>query len=208
MANLISDLAAACGRALPIEGVDRRGRTRLVIGALLASLVLAAIWGLAAGSSSLTLALGNLYKVPMVVLLSCLAAIPAGLVAWRLSDQEGRPSVLVAGFAAGVLNGALVLAVLSPVVALYYHSSASAGPVLALGSVFLSLVVATLVFFRAVTRPSEDGPRSFAALMPVGVVVVMQLVTLLQLIALASPILPETTVFDGGIDELVTRSQR
>ena len=39
-------------------------------------------------------------------------------------------------------------------------------------------------------------------MLPVVVTIGFQLATMLQLVALASPILPETTVFDTGVDVL------
>ena len=202
--NVVMRLARACGGTLPVEGETPAGRLQLIVAALIASVVFSAVWGLAAGSGSFEIALGNLYKVPMVVLLSFLAAMPAGLVAWKLSGVDMRGTDLVAAFTSGVLNGALVLAVTAPVVALYYHSSSWAGPVLALGSVGLSIVVATFVFVRGVMRGVDRDSRA-AALLPVLVIVVMHLTALLQLVAIASPILPETTIFDGGIDHIIAR---
>ena len=56
---------------------SRAQESMLAILALGAALVLASIWGIAAGSESAQLSLANAYKVPMVILLSALTALPA-----------------------------------------------------------------------------------------------------------------------------------
>lgn len=197
-------LDLACGRGFKTEDDGRARRIQLIIAAALASLACAAIWGLAAGSSDLRLAMSNIYKVPMVVLLSSMAAVPAGLLTWKLSGSPIRATDLLVGFATSVFAGTLVLASLSPLIALYYHSSAWAGPMLGLGSTFTSLLVATIVFVRGVLKRSPAGVSKGAVLLPVMIVVAMQLATMLQFIAVASPILPEVTVFDGGIDRMMS----
>lgn len=198
-------LDLACGREFKAEDDGKARRIQLIVVALLASLACAAIWGLAAGSSSVQLAIGNVYKVPMVVLLSSICAVPAGLLTWKLAGSPIRPTDLLVGFATSVFAGTLVLAVLAPLLALYYHTSAQAGPVLGLGSTFSALVVATVVFVRGVLKRAPKDASKGAVLLPILIVVIMQLATMLQFIAVASPILPELTVFDGGIDQMMTR---
>lgn len=203
--TLVLLLDIACGRPLPPEEDGRARRAQLIASALLGSLVAAALWGLAAGSSSLSLALANLYKVPMVVLLSVLSAVPAGLLAWKLTGSELRASDLLLSFATSVLAGTLVMAALAPLVALYYHTSAWAGPTLGLASTSAALLVATLTFFRGVGRRRPPAASRASAWVPAAVVLGMQVATLLQFIAVASPILPEVTPFDGGIDRIMGR---
>lgn len=206
MGALVTLIDIACGRPIPAEDSGRSRRLQLVVLALLASLVFAAAWGLAAGSRSAGLAIANLYKVPMVVLMSCAFAAPAGLLAWRLSGTRVRGSDLALGFAGGVFGGTLVLAVLAPLVALYYHSSAWAGPVLGFGSAALALLTGTIMFVRGVVRRLEPGTQKRTVFLPVAVTLAMQLLTLLQLAALASPIFPERTAFSGGIDHIAQPS--
>ena len=207
MGTLVTLLDIACGRPIPVEDSGRSRRMQLVVFALLASLVFAAVWGLAAGSRSAGLALANVYKVPMVVLLSCAFAAPAGLLAWRLSGARVRGSDLALGFTGGVFGGTLVLAVLAPLVALYYHSSAWAGPLLGIGSIGLALLTGTIMFVRGVVRRLPPETKTRTVLLPVAVTLAMQLLTLVQLAALASPIFPERTVFGGGIDHLAQSSR-
>jgi hypothetical protein len=202
MGTLVTLIDIACGRAIPAADEGRARRLQLVLTALLASLVFAAAWGLAAGSRSAGLAAANLWKVPMVVLLSCAFAAPAGLLAWRLSGTRVRGSDLALGFAGGVFGGTLVLAVLAPLVALYYHSSAWAGPVLGIGSAGLALLAGTVMFVRGVVRRLEEGTKLRTVLLPVSVTLAMQLLTLLQLTSLVAPIFPERTAFSGGIDHI------
>ena len=202
MGTLVTLIDIACGRPIPVEDSGKSRRLQLVLFALLSSLVFAAVWGLAAGSRSAGLAVSNLYKVPMVVLMSCAFAAPAGLLAWRLSGTRLRGSDLALGFAGGVFGGTLVLAVLAPLLALYYHSSAWAGPVLGIGSAGLALLTGSVMFVRGVVRRLEPGTRKRTVLLPVAVTLGMQLLTLLQLSSLASPIFPERSVLSGGIDHI------
>ncbi len=202
MGTLVTLLDIACGRPIPVEDSGRSRRLQLVVYALLASLIFAGAWGLAAGSRSPGLALANLYKVPMVVLMSCAFAAPAGLLAWRLSGTRLRGTDLALGFVGGVFGGTLVMAVLAPLVALYYHSSAWAGPWLGIGSVAIALVTGTTMFIRGVVRRLEPGTRKRSVFFPVTVTLAMQLLTLLQLASLASPIMPERTGFSDGIDHI------
>jgi hypothetical protein len=206
MNNFVALLDLACGRASRSEDQGRARTLQLIIAALLLSLAFVGIWGLAAGSQSAGLALSNLYKVPMVTLLSALAAIPPGLLAFKLCGASGRSSDLLLDFATGVFAGSLVLAVVSPLVALYYHSSVWAGPLLGMGSAFAGIGVGSLIFLRGAFQKRQGVVlRRRTLVLPVGIFLAMQLATMVQLIALASPILPEQTVFDRGIDQMVKR---
>lgn len=198
---LISTLLnMSTGRSSTDEGPARR--TQLTIGAALATLALAALWGVAAGSTVGTLAIANALKVPMVVLLSAVVAIPAGMLALRLIGLQYPARDLLFAFAPALFAGTLALAVTAPLVALYYHTSVWAGPYLAMGSAAISILVAAVLFARgAVRRATTDRDRSMIML-PVLVTIGFQLATMLQLVALASPILPETTMFDTGVDVL------
>jgi hypothetical protein len=59
---------------------------------------------------------------------------------------------------------------------------------------------------RGVVRRLAPGQRKRGVFLPVAVTLGMQLLTLLQLAALAAPIFPERTVFSGGIDHLAQSS--
>ena len=182
------------------RATNRTDNTLLAITAIAAGLVLASIWGIAAGSSSPALALANAYKVPMVVLLSAITALPAGLVVLRLTNARLGGVELASAFATSIFGGTLVLATLAPLVAIYYHTSAKAGVPLALGSVFVALATASLLFARSVSRRLEGGAGRAASLVAVCVLVGLFLAALLQFVALASPIIGVGTAFDGGFD--------
>jgi hypothetical protein len=159
----------------------------------------------AVGSRVPALMAKNAYKLPTIILLSSVFAAPAGLLTWKLGAAQCRASDLLLGFASGVFSGTLVLAVLAPVVALYYASSVWFGPVLAQGAIALSLLTGIIVFARSVLTRTE-GKRS-TVILPLAVFNVMQIATLLQLVAMFSPILPERTQFDHGIDRVVAPAE-
>lgn len=197
-------MTLTCRGELPFP-LARGGQVALTISAIVCALVLSSIWGIAAGSSSSALALTNAYKVPMVIFLSALTALPAGLVALRLANARLTALDLVTAFATSIFSGALVLATLAPLVAIYYHTSSRAGVPLALGSVFVALGTATLLFARAVKRKLGDEQR-IASLVPVIILVALFSAALMQFVALASPIIGHAgTVFDGGFDQVFGR---
>jgi uncharacterized membrane protein len=198
---LISTLLnASIGRASADDGPARR--IQLTLAASLAALAFAALWGIAAGSTDVTLALGNAVKVPMVVLLSAVASIPAGMLALRLTGLPYSARDLLFAFAPALFAGTLALAVTAPLVALYYHTSVWAGPYLAMGSAAIAIVVAGVLFARGAVRRASTEREKTVVMLPVLVTIGFQLATMLQLVSLASPILPETTVFDTGVDVL------
>lgn len=196
-ANLSDVMTLTCNGESP-SPLTRAQQTMLAIKAVVAALMLSALWGLAAGSASAELALADAYKVPLVVLLSALTALPVGLVTLRLANARLGGGELVTALATSIFGGTLVLAALAPLVAIYYHTSSKAGVPLALGSVFVALATAVLLFARAVLRPVAN--RSRRGLVGAGLVVVVFLAALLQFAALASPIIGSGTQFDGGFD--------
>src|SRR4029079_10398308 len=103
-AMVLPALGMALCSPIPKEDAGPSRRLQLVVFAFLASLMFAATWGLAAGSQATGLAIANLYKVPMVVLLSCAFAAPAGMLAWKLSGAQIRGSDLALGFSGGVFG--------------------------------------------------------------------------------------------------------
>ncbi|MGE0400528.1 MAG: hypothetical protein AB7T06_27710 [Kofleriaceae bacterium] len=197
-------MTLTCRGELPYP-LSRANQMVLTISAIVCALALSSIWGIAAGSSSSILALSNSYKVPMVIFLSALTALPAGLLALRLANAKLAASDLVTAFATSIFSGTLVLATLAPLVAIYYHTSSRAGVPLALGSVFVALGTATLLFARAVKRKLGDDSR-IASLVPVIILVALFSAALMQFVALASPIIGHVgTVFDGGFDTVFGR---
>ena len=185
--------------------LTKPAKLQLATFATLAALGFSALWGAAAGSCVPALAVGNLVKVPLVLLLSALTAAPLGVVAWKLLGEETSVTDLLLAHARGLLAGALLLGTLVPIVALYYHSSRFAGPLLADATAIASLAVGVLVFIRlALKAPGNHNPTVRIAVP--SLMVVLQGAAMLQLIALASPILPDPTMFRDGVDGLVKTS--
>jgi hypothetical protein len=201
----LSNLMTLTCRGELAHPLTRASQITLTIAALVAGLVLSSVWGIAAGSSSAELAIANAYKVPMVILLSALAALPAGLVALRLANARLAAADLVSAFMTSLFGGTLVLATLAPLVAVYYHTSSKAGVPLALGSVFVSLATATLLFGRAVKRKVGNEPGRAASLIPVVILVALFSAALMQFVALAAPIIGEVTRWSGGVDAVFAR---
>jgi hypothetical protein len=136
----------------------------------------------------------------MVILLSAVTALPAGLVTLRLTNSKLGGAELAGAFATSIFGGTLVLATLAPLVAIYYHTSAKAGVPLALGSVFVALATASLLFARAVAKRMGENRRGVLAVV---ILVVIFLAALLQFVALASPIIGvHGTALEGGFDGL------
>ena len=196
-------LNTACGR---MEATTSSHRIiHIAIGSLLAALVLSAAWGAAAGSSSAVLAASSGLKVPFIVLLSTLAALPATLLALRLSGVAYACRRLFLSICSGVLGGALILAALAPIVGIYYHTSAAVGAKLAVASAFVALGVGGLIMVRNALRQLPEGMRAKSIAMPLGVFVVVLMAAMQQFVALASPVLPIPSAFDGGIDGILVR---
>jgi hypothetical protein len=179
-------------------------RLHRAAGDALAALSIGALWGAAAGSVSVRLATANLYKVPMVMLLSALSALPLGLYAWSAIARERDLSSFLAAQARGLFHGALVLGACAPLVALYSHTSADMGPLIAMASVAAALLLAVVTFARAVLQGAEGHawPRRVVV---VALVAAVQLAAALQLNVLAAPILSVPTAFSAGIDGIGLR---
>lgn len=213
-----SDLFQLVGGRWPAEKQGSSERLQMAIRATGAAVLLAAGYGLAAGSTDLMLAAGNAWKVPMIVVLSALTALPAGLLAFKLLGGEEGASKLVVSAAAGNFAATLVLAALAPLVALYYNSTDLWGAPLAMGTCTLAVGVGLFSAGRLMRRmaptsgtsrtddvPRPSPPSTPRMGIPFTVLAATQLLALLQLTSLASPLLPEQTIFDGGADQLLER---
>ncbi len=205
-----SALFQLVGGRWPAEEQGSAERLQMAIRATGAAVVLGAGYGLAAGSTDLMLAVGNLWKVPMIVVLSGLTALPAGLLAYKVLGGEEGASKLVVSAAAGNFAATLVLAALSPLVALYYNSTEFWGAPLAMATCALAVGVGLFSAGRLMRRMNlaaaeddEAPPRKHTMAIPFVVLATTQLLALLQLTSLASPLLPEQTFFDGGVDQLL-----
>ena len=126
-ALLVSQLLdQAAGKSRLPESPGRA--VHLTISATLLALAATALWGVAVGSTEPMLALANAYKVPMVLTLSLLAAVPPALLWLRLSGAALEAGALLGSAAQGTFAGAMWLGVLSPLVGLYHYTSSWAGP--------------------------------------------------------------------------------
>lgn len=212
MKPLIHLFHLSTGGTLAEEEQTPARRAQLAIVAMVASLAMASLWGLAAGSSEPQLAAHNAYKLPLMLVLAAIGAVPVGLLAWKIVGVRQRARELLHGYALSVFLGCSVLLVLAPLVALYYLSSTAAGPLFAMGTVMLGLVVGGVTFVRVVRARLREGERvedgqasDWRPVVP-GVVLMLAFVaTLWQVIAIFAPILPESTPFRGGIDDALAQ---
>ena len=196
-------LNTACGRIE--EGASSQRTLQVAIGSLLCALMLAAVWGAAAGSGSAVLAASSGLKVPLIILLSTLSALPATLLVLRLSGVAYETRRLFLSICSGVLGGSLILAALAPIVGIYYHTSAEVGIKLAVGSAFVALGAGGLIMVRNALRQLPAGMEAKKIALPLCVFAVVLLAAMLQFVALASPVLPIPSAFDGGIDGILLR---
>jgi Kef-type K+ transport system membrane component KefB len=197
--DFVSPSDASRAAAKPPE--SRAGRLLLAVTAFLAALVCAGLWGLAAGSGSGRVAVGNLFEVPMLLVVSSLAALPAGLLAFRLTARGGRSTDLLVAHASAIFAGSLVLALLAPIVALYQHSSAFAGPIVAFATAVIGVGVACAVLLRTLGKlVAREKRRAFWP--AVSLLLVLQLAALAQVASITAPVFPHRTAFGRGVDGL------
>jgi hypothetical protein len=166
------------------------------------ALVFAAIWGIAAGAGSAPLALANLYKVPMVVTLSTLVALPAILTTRHLLELRCTPLEIVAALTKSLFRAGLVLLSFAPLLAVYAYTSQWFAPVLAQISGGLAILFATLSLYRELGK-LDGSQRRLLVLTAISAITLG--LALLQLIAIATPILSVPTVFGAGIDGVVSQ---
>ncbi len=173
---------------------------------LLGAVGLAAIWGVAANASAPHAVL-NALKVPMLVIVSGAASLPITALVWKLTaGRAAKTTSLLVAYSAAAFAGTLVLALLSPIVALYQHSSAFAGPWVALGSAVVGFVGAACVFVRVLRKlGSREGMGQNLA---VGLLLVIQLATLSQLASVLPPVFGQRTAFGRGVDGLRSHEPR
>jgi hypothetical protein len=195
-------LALVGPRPFPAAEMGRARRLFLAALAFVVALALAALWGIAAGSFAGRFALVNAVSVPLLLLVSSAAALPVALLVFRLTVSEGRASDLVLGHAGALFGMSLVLALLAPIVALYQFSSSWAGPVVALGSAFIGVAIGFALLLRGLGKLAPDPRARRAMLAPVVLLCILQAAALLQLSAIAPPVMPARTVLGHGVDAL------
>lgn len=204
--ELLERLIALIGGERPqLQTEARARRIRLALVATLATAVAAATFGFAAGVGDLSLAVSNVFSVPMVVLFSGVAALPGGALAAKLTGSELGGTDIVMSLVAALLTGALVLGASAPVVGLYYLTESTLSGHIGISAAIIAELVAIWVFFRAAMTRRPEDVRKRDVLVPVLTVAAIQVVCVVQLVGIASPILPETTPFTAGMEGLVLR---
>ncbi len=181
-------------------------RSLIALSAMIGALVLVSLWGLAVNPVAIGTSLRNASTVPMLLLVSALVCLPAIVVFMRIFVYApGRVSSLFLSYGLGAFAGSLTMAALAPVIALYYHSSHAAGPLVAKISVVVGLAVGTMIFTRVSARLAK--PETTSSLVAIGtrwltaaLLVTGQLAVIAQLASTVDPILDHRTRFGQGID--------
>lgn len=196
-------LDSLTGERTEFEKQGPASKIVLIASILIVAAVFSAVFGLAVGTTAVGLATANLVKVPLVVVISGLFALPSALLALRVLGSPLSATDLWLSQATGTLAAALVLASVAPLIGLLYHSSDGLGGIAAVGTTFVAIGSGLFVFFRALW--ARSGKVQKRALIPAIALVTLQLVSVVQLVGLASPILPEVTPFSRGADGLLAR---
>jgi hypothetical protein len=203
LSDLLQLVVAAPSAKAP-EGRARRGVLAFV--GLLGGVVCAGIWG-ACATANLAGATSNLVKVPMLLVVSALATLPAVLFFTQLfGGGRTRASDLFLAYSAAFFGGTLTLAVLSPIVALYEHSSRFFGPYASMASVVAGLAVAVVLLVRTLRRVASSATPWTTFLPSVIALVVLQGAALAQLSSSVSPVFDHRTRFGHGVDGLQSSS--
>jgi hypothetical protein len=191
------------GHYSDIEAEGTARQLRLILLAGVATILSTAIYGFAVGCVDQSLAFTNIFKLPMVVLLSGVAALPPGLLAGKLTESRMAPTDITSSLMSANMTGSLVLLSAAPVVALYYLSGSTFSAYIAFGAALAGEFVALWIFFRAAHKRKPKDATWFDVWFPSAVLAVVQIVAIIQLIGIASPILPEMTLLSQGMDGLM-----
>ncbi len=178
------------------------GRLHDAARALLYALLAAAVWGVCAGAGHIGQALANVYRVPVVILVSAVATLPAAVLLWKAFSVRASLADLLVAYARATLHGSVALAAFAPLLAIYsFTSSSGIVSALALGSAIVALLVAGMSFVKNLLGSVERS--SSWRVVPVALVTIaIQLAALPQLISVMSPILPSPTALVGGVEGL------
>ena len=195
MAQAMETFADGIGTA--VEQVPASRRLHDVLLRALTGLGFAAVWGLSAGSAAPALAIANIYKVPMVLALSAVVALPAVLVTRHLLRMAIPPFEVCSALVTSMYRASLLLLGFAPLLGVYAYTSQWVAPLLAQGSALLALVCGGLSLRSELARLA--APRKHLWLLG-GVATVTIALALLQLVSLATPVLTLPTVFGSGID--------
>lgn len=192
------------GERTEVEQQGSATKMILVAVTLLAAAGFSSIFGVAVGSTEWGLAFANILKVPTVVVLSGLFALPSAILALRVIGSPIRATDMWLSQASATLAASLVLASAAPLIGLFYHSSDSFGGIVSVGTAVVAVLAGLYVFGRSLAARIEDGGAQRRALVPAVALVCLQLLAVVQLIGVVSPILPEVTPFSQGAEGLVS----
>lgn len=200
--NHVRQLIALVGPSTATPDIGVAQRRLLAAAAMLGALPLAALWGVAAGSAPGTIAIRNLVAVPMLLVTAILVSLPIGLLALRLMSEKARPTELLLAHSGGIFVGALVLALLAPLVALYQFSSAWVGPTIAVASAALAVIAGLLIVFRVLQKllPDRDTLRELA--LPLLLLMGLECVAFAQVASVTDPIFAQRTTLGRGVDAI------
>lgn len=185
------------------ERIGEAHTLQLAARALGGSLVLVALYGAAAGCTDPMLIWQNPLKLPMVVVLAMACSLPMGGLAWKLIGRGTRLSDLVISVTSGVFTATVVLACAAPLIALYYLTTEHVGGVLVTVFCALGAGLGLTNGLRSAFARRPEGVGLAAVAIPQVVTAIAMLAALLQLVHLASPIIPERTVWDGGVEQMM-----
>lgn len=178
---------------------SRHARTMTISGALLLAALLFGVWGVALNTTSVSAALANFVKVPMLVFASGFAAVPLVVLLWKLFGPKGaRGTALVMAYALALLGGGAVLAMVTPLVAIYQHSSTWFGMHVAVATAIAGCLATVWLLVRVLRKLTYGSSRS--AFGPAFGLVFVQLAALSQLASVTSPVFNVRTPFGRGID--------
>jgi hypothetical protein len=178
---------------------------QVALRAFAASVGFAALYGVAAGCTSRDLVWQNAFKLPMVVVLAVVCSLPLGSLVWKVLGERSRYADLVMSTATGLFTATLVLACAAPLIALYYLTTEHVGGALVALVVASATAVGIGNGIRAGLRRRAPGAPIVGVVTPLAVLAAAMLAALIQLVHLASPIIPEQTVFDAGVEGIVSR---
>jgi hypothetical protein len=198
MAQLMETFTGASEAAgTVLERVENTRKRHETLQRALKGLGFSALWGLAAGAAAPALAIANIYKVPMVLALAAVVALPAVLVTRHLLRITIPTSELCAALVTSLYRASLLLVGLAPLLGVYAYTSQWFAPVLAQASALLALVCGGFSLRHELAR--IDAPRR--QVLGLGLVTCVTVgLALFQLVALATPVLTVPTVFGHGID--------
>lgn len=205
--NAYQSLFALVGPSGDAVDVGRAQRLWLSVVAFLSALACAAVWGLAAGTGHGRLGLANLVTVPVLLTVSTLAAVPVVLFVWKLTSSRGRATDLLLAHASALLMGAMVLLLVSPLVALYQHTSTVIGPLVGAGSALVAFALGIFIFVRALRRLVDPEQGLTAALVPTVLLIVVQATSLMQVASLTDPVFPTRSAWGRGVDQMAAPAE-